>query len=285
MMHFPKTTILGVGLLGASFGLAIKKHGLSGHITGHGRSRENLQRARERGIIDSFELDVADACRNADLILLATPVGSFADIVKAAAAGCKPGAIVTDVGSVKGKLVATLEGLMPAGVLFVGGHPIAGSDRSGIDAADAEIFRGAQCIITPTKNSAEDAVDAVTGLWTTFGSVISLIDPDEHDRIYAVVSHLPHLVAYEIVNTVADIDSGYLRFSGQGFRDTTRIALSHPDLWRDICTLNRENLLEAIGILTKNLEKASQYLRTCDSESLEKDFKQARTLREGLGQR
>lgn len=284
-MRFPKTTILGVGLIGGSFALALKKHGLSGHITGHGRDKGNLERAREMGIIDSLQLDAADACRDADLILLATPVGSFTDIAMATAGTYKPGAIVTDVGSVKGTLVTQLEALIPEGVFFVGAHPIAGSDRSGIDTADAEIFRGAQCIITPTEHSSPRALEAVIDLWKTFGSVVSLIDPDEHDRIYAAVSHLPHLVAYEIVNTVADIDSGYLRFSGQGFRDTTRIASSHADLWRDICTLNKENLLEAIEILTKNLDRVSQYLRTCDSESLEKDFKRARTLREGLGQR
>jgi prephenate dehydrogenase len=173
---------------------------------------------------------------------------------------------------------------MPDGVFFVGGHPIAGSDRSGIDTAAANIFYGAKCIISPTENTDKAALDSITSLWRTFGSVVKLINPDEHDRIYAAVSHLPHLIAYEMINTVAAIDSSYLAFSGQGFKDFTRIASSHPELWRDICILNRENLLEYVEIFKKNLDKVSQYLRAYDFESLERDFKKARTLREGIGQ-
>jgi prephenate dehydrogenase len=134
-----------------------------------------------------------------------------------------------------------------------------------------------------TGNSDKSALDKVTAIWETFGSTVKHIDPDEHDRIYAAVSHLPHLIAYEIVNTVADINSSYLAFSGQGFKDTTRIASSPPEVWRDICLLNRGNLLEYVEIFKNNLDRVSQYLRANDSESLEKDFTEARTLREGIG--
>ena len=282
-MHFEKVTILGVGLIGASFALALKKHRLCSEITGYGRSEQNLRKAKDKKIIDSFELDPAKACDGADLVVFATPVGSFIDVAEKISSALKKNAIVTDVGSVKGKLVRDMEKLMPRDVFFVGGHPIAGSDRSGIDTAAAEIFGGAKCIITPTQNTDKSALEKVTALWKTFGSVIRLLDPDEHDRIYAAVSHLPHLIAYEIVNTVSDMNESYLAFSGQGFMDTTRIASSQPELWRDICILNKDNLLESIEIFRNNLDRVSQYLRAYDSESLERDFKQARTLREGIG--
>jgi len=283
-MHFDKVTILGVGLIGASFALALKKCSLSEEIIGYGRKEENLTEAKEKNIIDSFELDPAKACCDADLVVFATPVGVFVDIAKRISDALKKNTIVTDVGSVKGKLVDAMEALMPAEVSFVGGHPIAGSDRSGHDRASAGIFEGAKCIITPTERTDKNALEKVIAIWKTFGSLITLIDPDEHDRIYAAVSHLPHVLAYEIVNTIADIDSSYLKFSGPGFRDTTRIASSHPELWRDICIHNRSNLLAYLDILRKNLDRVSQYLRASDAASLERDFQRARTLREGIGQ-
>jgi prephenate dehydrogenase len=283
-MHFNKVTILGVGLIGASFALALKQYGLCNEVTGYGRITENLRRAKEKKIIDTFELDPAKACRDADLVLFATPVGIFIDIAKKICDSLKKNTIVTDVGSVKGKLVHDMEALMPQGVFFVGGHPIAGSDRSGIDTAASEIFKKAKCIMTPTGNTDKDALERVKAIWETFGSLVKFINADEHDRIYAAISHLPHLIAYEIVNTVADLDSSYLDFCGKGFRDTTRIASSPPEVWRDICLLNKDNLLEYVEVFKRNLDRVSQYLRAYDRESLEKDFKKARTLREGIGQ-
>ena len=283
-MHFEKVTILGVGLMGASFALALKQFGLSNEVVGCGRTIENLRRAKEKKIIDSFESDPAEACRDADLIVFAMPVGFFIDTAKKIGPALKKGAIVTDVGSVKGNLVREMELLMPGGVFFVGGHPIAGSDRSGIDPASAEIFRNAKCIITLTDKTDKNAFEKVAAVWEAFGSTVKLMDPHEHDRVYAAVSHLPHLLAYEIVNTVADIDASYLSFCGSGFLDTTRIASSPPEVWSDICLLNSNNLIEYLELLKRNLDRVSQYLRAYDSESLEKDFQRARTLREGIGQ-
>lgn len=283
-MRFEKITIFGVGLIGASFALAMKKHGLCGEIIGCGRREENLRRAQEKKMIDSFETDPLKACDGADLVVLATPVGSFLDLVKKMKGSLKKGALVTDVGSVKGKLVHDIDAFMPEDNFFVGAHPIAGSDRSGIDTATADLFIGAQCIITPTGKTDKNALEAVIGIWKAFGARIKQLNPDEHDRIYAAVSHLPHLLAYEMVIAVEEMDSSYLAFSGQGFKDTTRIALSSPELWKDICLLNRENLLESIEILKNNLDRASRYLRASDAESLEGDFRRARTLREGIGQ-
>ena len=283
-VFFDSVTIIGVGLIGASFALALKKNKLCNKITGHGRNENNLKKARDKGIIDAYVLDPMEACKDSDLVLFASPVGSFLDIARKICSSFKQSAIITDVGSVKGKLVHDMEALMPKGTSFVGGHPIAGSDRSGIDTASAGIFQNAKCIITPTGETDKSALKKVITMWKTFGSRVRLIDPDIHDRIYAAVSHLPHIIAYEIVNTVADIDSSYLEFSGQGFKDTTRIASSQPELWRDICAFNKDNLLEFIEIFKKNLDRVSQYLRAHDSESIERDFKNARTLREGIGQ-
>lgn len=283
-MHFHKVTILGVGLIGASFALAMRKHGLCNEIAGHGRKEDNLIRAKEKGIVDSFDLDPSKACAGADLVLFAVPVGSFVDLLTKIKGALKKNAIVSDAGSVKGRLVRDMEALMPEGVYFVGAHPIAGSDRSGIDSAGADLFQGAKCIITPTEKTDREALAKITALWETFGSVIKIINPDEHDRIYAAVSHLPHLIAYEIMNTVADMDGSYLAFSGQGFKDTTRIASSAPELWRDICLLNKDFILESIELFKRNIDRASQYLRDSDAESIERDFRKARTLREGIGQ-
>jgi prephenate dehydrogenase len=284
IMHFNKITILGVGLIGASFALAMKKYGLCNEIIGCGRREGNLQRAKEKGIIDDYHIDPSEACHGSDLVLFASPVGSFLDIIKKIRSSLKNGSIVTDVGSVKGGLVFDMEAFMPENVWFVGCHPITGSNRSGIDTATADLFHRAKCVITPTEKTDKNALEKVIALWKTFGSVIELINPHEHDRIYAFVSHLPHLIAYAIMNTVADRDSSYLKFSGQGFMDTTRIASSSPELWRDICLLNKDNLLESLSIFKNNLERLSQHLRASDSESLEREFKRARILREGIGQ-
>lgn len=280
---FNRITILGVGLLGASFALALRKNGLCGTITGYGRNRENLQRAKERNIIDSFETDPASACRDSDLIMLSTPVGSFSGLAEAIAPALKKGAVLTDVGSVKGMLVREIEKMMPQDVHYIGGHPIAGSDRSGIDSANAELFRNAGCVITPTENSDPSALNKIQNLWKALGSEVIILTPEEHDRIYASVSHLPHLIAYSMVNTVAEINKSYLDFSGKGFKDSTRIACSSEELWNDICLLNRDNIIETLAVFQKNLDMLGHYLKTGDSDSLKAEFRKARILRENIG--
>jgi prephenate dehydrogenase len=284
MMYFYKVTILGVGLIGASLALALKKYHLAKTVVGYGRTQGNLIQAQERAIIDSFALDPAEACDNADLIVFATPVGAFIDIAKRIQPVFKSDVIVTDVGSVKGNLVRDMERVLSPNGLFVGGHPIAGSDRSGIDTASAELFEQAKCIITPTHDTDKSALEKIIAIWRAVGCLVTLIDPDEHDRIYGAVSHLAHVLAYELINTVDDINSTYLTFSGQGLKDTTRIASSRPELWRDICIHNRRNLLAYLEAYQKNLDKVSRHLREDDRESLLMDFQRARTLRENLGQ-
>jgi prephenate dehydrogenase len=283
-MTFHKVAVLGVGLIGGSFALAMKRNGLCKEVTGFGRSEKNLARARERGMIDSFAREPAAACKGADLIFFSTPVGSFVELARRTASSMAKGAVVTDAGSVKGGLVYEMEKAMPEGVHYIGAHPIAGSDRSGIDSADAGLFRNAKCIVTPTESSNKTALETVTRVWQSLGAQVVTMGPDLHDRIYAFVSHLPHLLAYALVNTVAGQDGSYFEFSGQGFKDVTRIASSSPELWRDICLLNRENLLETISLFQKNLDALNRYLRAGDAGSLEREFIKARKSREGLGQ-
>lgn len=278
-LHFNKVAVLGVGLIGASFGLALKKKNLCKHITGCGRKEHNLKHAQEMGIIDSFELDPAQACADADLVLFSMPVGAFTKTARAISGSLKKDVVVTDVGSIKGKLVAEMESLMPDGVSFVAGHPIAGSDKSGIDTASADLFEGSRYIMTPTSKTDRNALKKIAELWYQLGSQITILTPEEHDKIYAAVSHMPHMLAYALVNTVAEINPSYLEFSGQGFKDTTRIALSSPELWRDICIMNRENLIELLQHLRKNIDGLEGYLKEADPDALEQAFKKARMLR------
>ncbi len=282
-MFFRNVTILGVGLIGGSLALALKRKGLAGNIVGYGRTLGNLSRAQERGIIDSFECDAAKACENAGLIVFATPVGAFVEVARAIAPALREKVIITDVGSVKGDLVGDMERLLAPRGLFVGAHPIAGSDRSGIDSASAHLFEQTRCVVTPTPATDSEALDEIVALWRTIGAVVTIVDPGEHDRIYAAVSHLPHLLAFELVNVVEDINSSYLTFAGQGFKDVTRIASSQPELWRDICRYNRQNLLAYLTVLKKNLDRVSRYLEQDDSKSLLMDFERARALRESVG--
>ncbi len=277
-----KAAIIGVGLLGASFSLALKEMNLCRTISGFGRSEKNLNRAKERGIIDDYSLEAADACKDADFVLLSTPVGAFSSLVNTIRGDLKKGAVITDVGSVKGRLVYDLESSLPKGVSYIGAHPIAGSDKSGIDDARPNLFNGARCIITPTENSDQDALNKVESIWTVIGAKVELMNPYKHDEIYAVVSHLPHIIAYALVNTVGDIDYKYIDYSGQGFKDSTRIALSSPEMWRDISIFNRDNLMKLLGSLKENLQEIERLLQTGDASGLENIFLRAQELRKRL---
>jgi prephenate dehydrogenase len=281
-LFFNKAAVLGTGLIGASFALALREKNLCKTICGYGRKEENLKRAKERGIIDEYSLDAAKACEDADFVLLAVPVGLFGEIAAKIKGALKKGAIITDVGSVKGRLVNELESLMPQGVFYVGSHPIAGSDKSGIDDARPDLFHNARCIITPTERSDESAKKKITSLWEGLGAKAEIMDPMKHDEIYAVVSHFPHVIAYAIVNTVGEINSKYIEYAGKGFKDTTRIALSSPEMWRDISLFNKDNIVKAIDIFRKNLDKIEDMLDSSDASKLEDEFAKAQSLRKNL---
>jgi prephenate dehydrogenase len=276
---FTRTAIIGVGLIGASVALALHETGLSNSVIGCGRKEENLRRATERGIIDDYRMDAAAAVDGADLVVLATPVGMLSTIAAGMHTALKKDALVTDVGSVKGALVSELESLMPDGVHYIGSHPIAGSDKSGIDDARGNLFSGARCIVTPTQRSNIDALDKVIALWETVGGLVECMDPLRHDEIFALISHLPHIIAYAIVNAVESIDPGCVEYSGGGFRDTTRIAASSPELWRDISTMNRHNLIRVLDSFKENLHRIERCLEENDGAGIEKEFLRAQQLR------
>ncbi len=269
-------------MLGASFALSIRKAGLCNAIFGYGRNQENLIKAKDKGIIDNFSLDVHEACCGSDLIVLSTPVSAFQNIIEEIKGIIKKGVIITDLGSIKGRLVFEIESVMPDGAFYIGSHPIAGGEKSGFANANADLFNNALCIVTPTENSNPASLTEICRLWETMGSKVELINPYLHDEIYAVVSHLPHLAAYALVNSVGDIDEDFIRFAGQGFKDTTRIAMSSPELWRDISLLNKDNLIKMIGILKNNLTKMEGFLKENCIESLESEFRRSQELRKRL---
>lgn len=283
-MFFKKVSILGVGLIGASFALAVKKRGLCGSVTGFGRNESNLVKAKDRGVIDSFDLDPVKASADSDLVLFAMHAGSFRETAKRIAGSLKKGTIVTDVGSVKGSLVREMEDIVSPDASFVGAHPIAGGEKSGIETADAELFKGRRCIITPTGKTDKAAMEMLVSLWQSLGAEVVTMSPEEHDRVLGAVSHLPHILAYEMVNAAAEIDESFLKYSGTGFRDITRIASSSPELWRDVCMLNRENLIHFIDVFMRRIEAVRGYMVSADADALEEEFRKAKTLRDGLGQ-
>jgi prephenate dehydrogenase len=283
-IFFNKVTIIGVGLIGGSLAKVMKAQKLAGEIHGAGRSRETLERAIKLGVIDHMGQSSAHAVEHADLVVLATPVGTFEPIVREIGPHLKKGAILTDVGSVKGALVRSLQGLLP-GVRFVPGHPIAGREKHGVEAATETLFQGAKCILTPTEKTDPIALDAMTALWTAAGMNVIMMDPERHDHIFAAVSHLPHAAAYAMVSTIAEFSSGsdnYISFSGAGFRDFTRIAASSPEMWRDICLLNGKNIVEMIEQYQFSLNKIKKAIKHNDGRRLEMLFRAASDLRKGL---
>lgn len=283
-IFFDKVAILGVGLIGASFALAVRKKGLCKTISGFGRNEENLKKARDRGIINGYSLDAIKASEDADLIVLATPVGTFKDLITGIRTSIKHGAVVTDAGSVKGSLVSELEALMPPGAAYVGSHPIAGSDRSGIDDARADLFSSARCVLTPTDKTDKIVLQQIASLWNILGGKVELMDPFKHDEIYAAVSHVPHILAYSLVNLVNNINPDYIEHAGQGFKDATRIAMSSPELWRDISLYNRVNIIRLLEQFRREISKLEGMLHSSEASHLEAEFARAQALRKRIEQ-
>ena len=284
--------IVGVGLIGGSIGMAARKKRLADVIIGLDPREEELKRAVALKAIDRYETDprkFSRAAEDADLVILATPVGRLETVARDLSAALSKKTVVTDAGSVKGPLVRRLEDLFSGGpsnpTRFVGGHPIAGRETSGVEAATADLFSDALCILTPTDRTAPDALGAVRRFWGLIGARTASMDPNAHDRILAVVSHLPHLVAYALVNTVLDIQSkngDLLSYSGGGFKDFTRVAASSPEMWRDICLFNRENLLAVIEAYEQALDRLKRLMVEGNAEGLRREFERAREARKKL---
>jgi len=280
---FQRMAVIGVGLIGGSLARACRGR-LASRVIGLDRDRIHLNHAMALGLVDEVG-DLPAGVAGADLVVVAVPVGGIAEVVRAAAPHLAPGCIVTDVGSVKGDLVAEVEREIPPGRTYVPAHPIAGTERSGPEAASAGLFHGSLCVLTPSSQTPEEALKKVMRLWEGVGSHVVLMDPFRHDQIFALVSHLPHVVAYALIATVLNRGDGeeeLLRFSGGGLRDFTRIAASHPIMWRDILIRNRGEVLDSIARFRKVLERIEEMIRTQDTARLAEEFQRAKEAREQL---
>lgn len=280
---FERMVVIGVGLIGGSLAQACRG-GIATRVIGLDADRAHLNQALALGLVDQVG-DLPAGVEGADLVVVAVPIGAMAEVVHAIGPYLGPGCIVTDVGSVKGDLVAQVEAEIPPGRSYVPSHPIAGNERSGPDAASAGLFHGSLCVLTPTSRTPEEALKHVIRLWEKVGSHVVLMDPFRHDQIFALVSHLPHVVAYALIGTIVSLADGgedLFRFSAGGLRDFTRIAASHPVMWRDILIENRGEVLEAITRFRKVLEQIEEMIRRQDGTRLMQEFQRAKEVRKQL---
>lgn len=282
--RFRRMVIAGVGLIGGSLALICREKGIVSEIIGVGRGEKNLQEAVALNVIDSYTFKIEEAVKGADFIVLATPVTSLIRLAGEMSPYLSPGVIVTDVGSVKGPVVQ-IEELLPPDAHFVGGHPIAGKEKSGVKAASRQIFQGAKCILTPTGKTDPESLNTVQAMWEMTGALVIHMDPAKHDWIFAAVSHLPHIVAYALVNTLLDLEKtedGVISYSAGGFRDFTRIAASHPEMWRDICLMNRENIIKMLERYEESIGRLKSLIESADGDALCREFERAKQVREKL---
>jgi prephenate dehydrogenase len=280
---FPRQlTILGVGLLGGSIGLAVRAKEPACKIVGWGHRISNLHKAQKIGAIDFAELDAAKAVDGSDLVILGTPVGAFEPVLRQIAPALSPGCVVTDVGSTKRSIVKAARKILPKGAFFVGSHPIAGSEKRGIDYARTDLFRHALCIVTPTKYTDQAALRTAESFWKMLEMRVVRLSPEAHDRHLADVSHLPHLLAAAMVAMQKD---SAIEFCGQGFLDATRIAGGDAGLWRDILLDNADNLRAGMKRFNKELDRVIKMLRRNDRKSLEDWLAKASARREEIVQR
>lgn len=283
---FDKVALIGLGLIGSSISHATRRAGLAKYIVGSARTPETLAKALKIGVIDKGFGSAAEAVRGADLIVLCAPVGVCGALAQEIGAHLKPGAILTDVGSVKAAIVRDVAPSVPQGVHFIPGHPIAGTEESGPESGFAELFDGRWTILTPVPETDAGALRKLTTFWQKLGANVEIMDPEHHDMVLAITSHVPHLIAYNIVNTAAHLervaDREVIKFSASGFRDFTRIAASDPTMWRDIFLNNREAVLEMLGRFTEDLSELQKAIRYGDGDTLFKLFTNARAMRRGI---
>jgi prephenate dehydrogenase len=282
-VHWRKVTLIGVGLLGGSLGLAMRQRGLADEVVGFVRRAASVTEADRCGAVSRGTLDLAEAVAGADLLVFCTPLAQMRPLAEAMRPHLNRGALVTDVGSVKGSVVRELEGLFArAGARFVGSHPMAGSEKTGVTAARADLFEGAACVVTPTARTQPAALRAVESLWRALGGRVLRLNPAAHDRAVARSSHLPHAVASALAHRVLDPrqPAEVARLCAGGFRDTTRIASSSPEMWRDIGLANRRNLAEELRALAATLERLGKVLDAGDAEALEEFYSASRARRE-----
>lgn len=283
---FDRVAIIGLGLIGGSLALRAKREGLAGQIVGCARSQRTLDVALSRGMIDSGSLVMRDAVIGADLVVIATPIGVYEQVAAAIGPHLAPGAIVTDVGSVKATVLSEVAPHLPDTVSLVPGHPVAGTENSGPEAAFPELFDARRCILTPPEGTDPAAVARVRALWEGCGMTVDLMDANHHDLVLALTSHLPHAIAYTIVGTATeleeDLQSEVVKFSAAGFRDFTRIAASDPTMWRDIFLANRDAALEVLSRFDEDLTRLKRAIRRGDGDTLFELFERTRDIRRSI---
>lgn len=280
-----RLAVIGVGLIGGSLSLALKEAGAVGEVVGCGRGKPNLEKALELGVIDSYQRDPLEAVKGADVVFLATPVKTLELVTQRCLPGLKPGAIITDGGSVKGDVVKKIEPLLPAGIHFVPGHPIAGTENSGVEAAFPTLYHEKRCILTPTENTDPQALELIRQMWTVVGSNVVQMSYEKHDKVLSAISHLPHMVAYSLVNAVGSYDhyeENILEYSAGGFRDFTRIASSDPTMWRDVAETNREALLEMMTQFETSFMELKADIAEGNGEKLFEFFLRSKQLRDAI---
>jgi cyclohexadieny/prephenate dehydrogenase len=283
---FSRIALIGIGLIGSSIARDVKALGLAKEVVISTRSSETLRRAEELQLGTSYTASAAEAVKGADLVVVSVPVGASEEVARQIAATLKPGAIVTDVGSTKASVIAQMAPHMPEGVHFIPGHPLAGTEKSGPDAGFEGLFQGRWCIFTPLPDTDPEALRKLTAFWTALGSRIDEMDPQHHDKVLAIVSHLPHIIAYNIVGTADDLEtvteSEVIKYSASGFRDFTRLAASDPTMWRDVCLHNREAILEMLARFSEDLAYLQRAIRWGEGDKLFELFSRTRTIRRSI---
>lgn len=283
---FDRVALIGIGLIGSSLAHVMRKQKLAGQITGYARSAETRAKALELGLVDQIFQTAAEAVKDADLVILCSPVGTYGQLAQEIGPSLKPGAILTDVGSVKGAVVRDVLPHVPEGVNFIPGHPIAGTEQSGPESGFAELFINRWCIITPLPDADPKAVERLADFWRGCGSNVEIMTPEHHDLVLAITSHLPHLIAYNIVSTAADLEevtsSEVIKYSAGGFRDFTRIAASDPTMWRDVFLNNKDAVLEMLGRFSEDLSALQRAIRWGDGDTLFDVFTRSRQIRRSI---
>lgn len=280
---FDRVAIIGLGLIGSSIGHAIKRRALANHVAGYARTEETRKKALEIGFVDSVHDTAADAVEGADLTLICVPVGISGPVTEELASALKPGSIISDVGSAKRAVITAMSAHIPPSVHFIPGHPIAGTEHSGPESGFATLFDGRWCILTPLADTNVEALEKLTTFWQRCGSMVDQMEPGHHDKVLAITSHLPQLIAYNIVGTVTELEddtqSEITKFSAGGLRDFTRLAASDPVMWRDICIANRDAILEMLGRFTEDLTALQRSIRRGDADKLHELFTRTRDMR------
>lgn len=283
---FNKVCIIGLGLIGGSIGLSLKRLNSSSQVVGYAKTKSTLKRAVERGLVDKVEENLINAVNGADFVILATPLSMFKSIIGEISPFLKEGCIISDTGSAKLSVIKELKNIIPGNIEFVPGHPIAGTEESGPDSGFAELFDNRWCILTPTEDNTSNAIHLVKKFWESLGSKVEIMEPSHHDKVLAITSHIPHLIAFNIVGTANNLanvtEKEVVKYSAGGFRDFTRIAASDPKMWSDIFTYNSEAVLEMLELFSNDLAKLKDAVKKKDSDLLFSNFEKTRAVRKNI---